>query len=366
MSECRATPERRAGYYSPRPGRQIVVGGVEIGGGSPVTVQSMTTTNTADIAGTAAQINRLARLGCDIVRVAVPDMAAADAIEGIKKLISIPLVADIHFNHKLAIRAVQAGADKIRINPGNIGSADNVRAVADVCAKKDIPIRVGVNSGSLSKDILSKYGGVTPEAMLESALENIRLLNRFDFNDICVSVKSSSVPLTVAAYQLLHWQTDYPLHLGVTETGFGKTGLVKSAIGIGALLVNGIGDTIRVSLTAPPELEIESALIIMRSLGLRKGYDLISCPTCDRCGIDLIPIAEEVERRLAALDMKITVAVMGCPVNGPGEASRADYGIAGGEGCGVIFRKGKIHKKVDMNNLVDELFIAIESGESKT
>jgi len=290
-------------------------------------------------------------------------MACADAISEIKTLINIPLVADIHFDYRLAVRAAQSGADKIRINPGNIGGEDNIRAVADICAKQRIPIRVGINSGSISKDILARHGGLTPEAMYDSALESIRLLNKFDFDDICVSVKASSVSLTIAAYQLLHSRLDYPLHLGVTEAGTENIGIVKSSIGIGSLLADGIGDTIRVSLTAPPQREVEAALMILRALGLYKDYELISCPTCGRCMIDLIPIACEVERRLAALKPGVTVAVMGCSVNGPGEASRADYGIAGGDGAGVIFKKGVIHKKVDTSRLVDELFIAIESGE---
>ena len=344
--------------------KHIIVGNTKIGGGAAVTVQSMTTVKTSDVPGTVAQINRLAELGCDIVRVAVPDMAAADAIGEIKNRISIPLVADIHFDYKLAVRAAEAGADKIRINPGNIGCDENVRAVADICGKKGIPIRVGVNGGSISKEILAKHGGLTPDSMYDSALENIRLLNKFDFDDICVSVKTSSVTLTIAAYKLLYERMDYPLHLGVTEAGTERMGTVKSSIGIGALLAEGIGDTIRVSLTAPPEREVEAALMILRALGLRKDYELISCPTCGRCGIDLIPIAMEVERRLAALNLNITVAVMGCSVNGPGEASRADYGITGGNGVGIIFKKGIIYKKVTMNSLIDELFIAIESGEN--
>ena len=343
--------------------KQIKAGNVLIGGGAPVSVQSMTGTKTSDIRETAAQINRLSELGCDIARVAVPDMAAADAIGGIKKLINVPLVADIHFDHRLAVRAAEAGADKLRINPGNIGSADNVRAVAEICAKKSIPIRVGVNGGSLSKAILEKFGGVTPEAMYESALENVRLLNRFDFDDICISVKTSSVPMTIAAYRILGERTDYPLHLGVTEAGTEYAGLVKSSIGVGTLLAEGIGDTIRVSLTAPPENEVKAGLTILKALGLRKGYDLISCPTCGRCGIDLIPIAGEVERRLAVLGRDITVAVMGCVVNGPQEASRADYGISGGIGEGVLFKKGKIVGKAAMDNLIDELFALIENDE---
>jgi len=351
--------------------KQINVGGVKAGGGAPLTVQSMTNTMTSDVRETAEQINRLAELGCDIVRVAVPDITSADAIGEIKKRIDIPLVADIHFDHKLALRAAEAGADKIRINPGNIGGAENVRAVADICAKKDLPIRIGVNGGSLSGDLLAKHGGVTAEAICESALEHIRLLNRFDFDSICLSAKTSSVSLTVAAYRLLNERTDYPLHLGVTEAGTERGGIIKSSVGIGSLLIDGIGDTIRVSLTAPPEREVVAAIAILKSMGLRPGYDLISCPTCGRCRIDLIQIANEVEHRLAAIEAgsrfsaspALSVAVMGCAVNGPGEASRADYGIAGGDGEGILFMKGKIYKKVPMDRLVDELFILVESGE---
>jgi (E)-4-hydroxy-3-methylbut-2-enyl-diphosphate synthase len=339
--------------------KQIIVGGVRIGAGAPVSIQSMTNTKTSDVAATSAQINRLAGLGCDVVRVAVPDMASADAT----------LVADVHFDHRLALRAAEAGADKIRINPGNIGGADNVRAVADICAKKGIPIRIGVNGGSIRKNIIERHGGVTPEAMYESAIEHIWLLNRFDFDDICISVKASSVPLTVASYRLLNERTGYPLHLGVTEAGTEYSGIIKSSIGIGALLLEGIGDTIRVSLTAPPEREVTAALAILRSLGLRPGYELISCPTCGRCGIDVISIAGEVERRLEAMQAEtkdgrnITIAVMGCEVNGPGEASRADYGIAGGDGEGVLFKKGTVQKKVPAEKLVDELFKTIREEE---
>jgi len=345
-----------------RDSKKLMVGGVGVGGGAPVTVQSMTNTKTADIAETTAQINRLEQSGCEIVRVAVPDFVSADAIGEIKKRINIPLVADIHFDYKLAVRAAEAGVDALRINPGNIGDADNVHAVSDAAAKKGIPIRIGVNSGSIDKGILAKHGGVTPEAMLESALGHIELLNRFDFDDICVSVKSPSVPLTIAANRLIAEKTDYPIHLGVTEAGTEYMGLVKSSAAFGALLADGIGDTIRVSLTAPPEREAEAGVAILRALGLRRGPELISCPTCGRCGIDLIPIANEVERRLMATGRDITVAVMGCAVNGPGEASRADYGIAGGIGEGVLFIKGAIHKKVPMARLVDELFTAIEEG----
>ena len=345
--------------------KNISVGGVKIGDGAPVTIQSMTNTKTSDITETAAQINRLAELGCDIIRVAVPDMASADAIGEIKKLINIPLVADIHFDYRLALRAAEAGADKLRINPGNIGSGDNTRAVAEICKKKGIPIRVGVNSGSISKTLVAKHGGVTAQAMADSAIEQIRQLNGFDFDDICVSVKASSVPLTIAAYRLLDEQMDYPLHLGVTEAGTEYSGLVKSSVGIGALLADGIGDTIRVSLTAPPEREVTAGLAILKALGLRNGFELISCPTCGRCGIDVISIAGEVERRLEALSYDITVAVMGCAVNGPGEASRADFGIAGGKGEGVIFKKGIVTGKVAMDRLVDELFLAIDSSMNK-
>ena len=345
---------------------QIKVGNVKIGGGVPITVQSMTTTLTSDIKSTVTQIKSLEAAGCDIVRIAVPDIDAANAIGEIKKHIMIPLVADIHFDHKLALRAAEAGADKLRINPGNIGGADNVRSVAQVCREKNIPIRVGVNGGSINKEIIAKHNGVTPEAMLESALGHVELLNRCDFNDICISVKASSVPLTIASYRLLSERVDYPLHLGVTEAGTEYMGLIKSSIGIGALLNDGIGDTIRVSLTAPPENEVRAGIGLLRALGLRRGYELISCPTCGRCRIDLISLAEDVENRLAQLDRDITVAVMGCPVNGPGEASRADYGIAGGDSAGVIFRKGKIIERASNAELADRLFQVINSEEENT
>ena len=341
--------------------KHIDVGDVKIGGGSFVSLQSMTNTKTANIAETVDQIKSLEECGCDIVRIAVPDMVSADAISEIKKQINIPLIADIHFDYKLAIRAAEAGADKLRINPGNIGDANCIRFVADICKKKDIPIRIGVNSGSMSAKIIERHGGITAEAMYESAMENITLLNAWDFDDICISVKASSVPLTIEAYRLLNERTDYPLHLGVTEAGTEYMGIVKSAIGIGSLLADGIGDTMRVSLTAPVENEIAAGLAILRSLGLRSGYELISCPTCGRCKIDLITLANEVERRLATMGTNITVAVMGCAVNGPGEASRADYGIAGGDAAGVIFSKGKVLKTAPMERLVEELFIAIEN-----
>ena len=341
--------------------RQIFVGGVPMGGGAPVTIQSMTNTRTDDVAATVAQIRRLAAAGCQIVRVAVPDLAAAKAVGAIKEQIDIPLVVDIHFDYKLALECVAAGCDKVRINPGNIGGEDRVRQVADACRQKGIPIRIGVNGGSLEKPILAKYGGVTPEALVESAFGHIRLLEKFDFTDICVSLKSSSVPVTMAAYRLMSEQSDYPLHLGVTETGTPRMGILKSAVGIGGLLALGIGDTMRVSLSADPVEEVYAARDILKAAGVRKdGPELVACPTCGRTRIDLIGLANEVEERLKSVDKPITVAVMGCVVNGPGEASAADVGIAGGVGEGLLFRKGEIVKKVPQESLVDELFALIE------
>ena len=341
--------------------RQIFVGGVPIGGGAPVTIQSMTNTRTDDVAATVAQIRRLAAAGCQIVRVAVPDLAAAKAVGAIKEQIDIPLVVDIHFDYKLALECVAAGCDKVRINPGNIGGEDRVRQVADACRQKGIPIRIGVNGGSLEKPILAKYGGVTPEALVESAFGHIRLLEKFDFTDICVSLKSSSVPVTMAAYRLMSEKSDYPLHLGVTETGTPRMGVLKSAVGIGGLLALGIGDTMRVSLSADPVEEVYAARDILKAAGVRKdGPELVACPTCGRTRIDLIGLANEVEERLKSVDKPITVAVMGCAVNGPGEASAADVGIAGGVGEGLLFRKGEIVKKVPQEALVDELFALIE------
>ena len=341
--------------------RQIFVGGVPIGGGAPVTIQSMTNTRTDDVAATVAQIRRLAAAGCQIVRVAVPDLAAAKAVGAIKEQIDIPLVVDIHFDYKLALECVAAGCDKVRINPGNIGGEDRVRQVADACRQKGIPIRIGVNGGSLEKPILAKYGGVTPEALVESAFGHIRLLEKFGFTDICVSLKSSSVPVTMAAYRLMSEESDYPLHLGVTETGTPRMGILKSAVGIGGLLALGIGDTMRVSLSADPVEEVYAARDILKAAGVRKdGPELVACPTCGRTRIDLIGLANEVEERLKSVDKPITVAVMGCAVNGPGEASAADVGIAGGVGEGLLFRKGEIVKKVPQEALVDELFALIE------
>ena len=341
--------------------RQIFVGGVPIGGGAPVTIQSMTNTRTDDVAATVVQIRRLAAAGCQIVRVAVPDLAAAKAVGAIKEQIDIPLVVDIHFDYKLALECVAAGCDKVRINPGNIGGEDRVRQVADACRQKGIPIRIGVNGGSLEKPILAKYGGVTPEALVESAFGHIRLLEKFDFTDICVSLKSSSVPVTMAAYRLMSEKSDYPLHLGVTETGTPRMGILKSAVGIGGLLVLGIGDTMRVSLSADPVEEVYAARDILKAAGVRKdGPELVACPTCGRTRIDLIGLANEVEERLKSVDKPITVAVMGCAVNGPGEASAADVGIAGGVGEGLLFREGESVEKVPQESLVDELFALIE------
>ncbi len=342
--------------------KQIMVGNVPVGGGAPVSIQSMCNTRTDDVASTVEQIRRLSAAGCQIIRVAVPDMDAARAVGAIKEQIDIPLVVDIHFDYKLALEAIAAGADKVRINPGNIGGEDRVKAVADACRAKNIPIRIGVNGGSLEKSLLAKYGGVCPEAMVESAFEHVRLLNKFDFDDICISLKSSSVPMTMKAYQLMRLKSDYPLHIGVTEAGTVRMGTLKSAVGIGGLLAMGIGDTMRVSLSADPVEEIYAAREILKAAGIRKeGAELVSCPTCGRTRIDLIGLADEVERRLKTVDKPITVAVMGCVVNGPGEASAADCGIAGGVGEGLLFKKGQIVKKVPQEQLVDELFALIET-----
>lgn len=342
--------------------KQIHVGSVAVGGGAPVSIQSMTNTRTDDVSATLAQIRALTTAGCQIVRVAVPDLAAARAVGEIKEHSPLPVVVDIHFDYKLALEAIAAGADKVRINPGNIGSPDRVKAVADACRQRGIPIRIGVNGGSLEKEILAKYGRVCPEAMVESAFGHIRLLNRYDFDDICVSLKSSSVPITMKAYQLMAQQSDYPLHIGVTEAGTVRMGTLKSAVGIGGLLALGIGDTMRVSLSADPVQEIVAARDILKAAGIRRdGAELVSCPTCGRTRIDLISLAGQVEERLKAVDKPITVAVMGCVVNGPGEASAADCGIAGGVDEGLLFKKGQIIKKVPQDRLVDELFALIDT-----
>ena len=342
--------------------RQIKVGGIAIGGGAPVSIQSMTNTPTHDVEATLKQIRELATAGCEIVRVAVPDERAARAIGALKAGSPVPLVADIHFDYRLALIAVEQGIDKIRINPGNIGGADRVEAVANACKERGIPIRIGVNGGSLEKELLAKYGGPTPEAMVESALGHIRLLERFGFEDICVSLKTSSVPTTMQAYQLMAQRCDYPLHLGVTEAGTPAMGVLKSAAGIGGLLALGIGDTLRVTLTADPVEEIKVARQLLKAIGLRKeGPELISCPTCGRTQIDLIPMAQQVEMLLESVNKPITVAVMGCVVNGPGEARHADVGIAGGCGEGVLFKHGQIVAKVPEDQLVPELMKLIET-----
>ncbi|WP_209343582.1 flavodoxin-dependent (E)-4-hydroxy-3-methylbut-2-enyl-diphosphate synthase [Flavonifractor sp. AGMB03687] len=341
--------------------RQILVGGVPVGGGAPVTIQSMTNTRTDDVQATVDQIRRLEEAGCQIIRVAVPDMAAAKAVGAIKAGIHIPLVVDIHFDYKLALACVEEGCDAVRINPGNIGGEDRVKAVAEACKARKLPIRIGVNGGSLEKPLLAKYGGVTPEALVESAFGHIALLEQYDFHDICVSLKSSSVVTTMAAYRLMSEKSDYPLHLGVTETGTTRMGTIKSAIGIGGLLALGIGDTLRVSLSADPVEEVYAAKDILKALGMAANEpNLVSCPTCGRTRIDLIGLANQVEERLKNVHKPITVAVMGCVVNGPGEASAADVGIAGGQGEGLLFRRGEIVKKVPQEQLVDELFHLID------
>ncbi len=341
--------------------RRITVRGIPVGGGAPVTIQSMCNTRTDDVRATVRQIAELTVAGCEIIRVAVPDMAAAQAISEIKKNISIPLVVDIHFDYRLALECVSQGCDAVRINPGNIGSPERVAMVANACKEKSLPIRIGVNGGSLEKSLLEKYGGVTPEALVESAFGHIKLLEDCGFTDICISLKSSSVPVTMEAYRLMSERSDYPLHIGVTETGTPKMGILKSAVGIGGLLALGIGDTIRVSLSADPVEEVYAAKDILKAAGIRRdGPELISCPTCGRTQINLIALANEVEERLKTVDKPITVAVMGCVVNGPGEARAADVGIAGGIGEGLLFKKGEIVKKVPQERLVDELFWLIE------
>ena len=342
--------------------RKIYVGGVAIGGDAPVSIQSMLNTKTTDVEGSLSQIRALAAAGCQIVRLAVPDMEAAKGFADIASASPLPLVADIHFDYRLAIAAAEGGAAKIRINPGNIGGADRVKAVVEVCREKHIPIRIGVNGGSLEKELLEKYGHPTAEALVESAMGHIRLLEDQDFHDICISMKSSSVPVTMAAYRLMDQKTDYPLHLGVTETGTAHMGLIKSAMGIGGLLCLGIGNTLRVSLTADPVEEVIAARDILKAAGLRKdGPELIACPTCGRTQIDLIGLAEEVERRLRNCRKPITVAVMGCIVNGPGEAREADVGIAGGKDCGVLFAKGKKLKTLPYEELANALMDYIET-----
>ncbi len=329
--------------------RQITVGDVKIGGGAPVSIQSMLNTATTDVEGSLSQLRALKTAGCEIARLAVLDMEAAEGFKKIAEKSPLPLVADIHFDYRLAIAAAEGGAAKIRINPGNIGSEDRVKAVVDCCKAHRIPIRIGVNGGSLDKKLLEKYGHPTPEALVESAFSHIALLEKYGFYDTCVSMKSSSVPLMMQAYRLMAEQSDYPLHIGVTETGTEYMGTIKSAMGIGGLLCLGIGDTLRVSLTADPVREIVAAKAILKAAGLRKqGVNLISCPTCGRTKIDLIGLANQVEQALRDCEKELTVAVMGCVVNGPGEAREADIGIAGGEDCGVIFIKGEMGRSSPM------------------
>ncbi|MBQ7629535.1 MAG: flavodoxin-dependent (E)-4-hydroxy-3-methylbut-2-enyl-diphosphate synthase [Selenomonadaceae bacterium] len=342
--------------------RQIQVGKIKIGGGAPVSVQSMTNTKTSDTKSTVEQILQLQAAGCDIVRVAVPNMDAAKNLREIISAVEVPIIADIHFDYKLALEAINQGVAALRLNPGNIGGAAHVREVVAAAKEKKIPIRIGVNAGSLSRKILQKFGGVTAEGLVESALEHVKILEDENFFDIKISLKAHDVPLTLAAYRLISEKVDYPLHVGITEAGTINGGVIKSAVGIGALLAEGIGDTIRVSLTGDPVVEVKVANEILKSLGLKNfGATLISCPTCGRTRINLEKIAAQVEEKLSAVNKKITVAVMGCVVNGPGEARNADVGIAGADGEGIIFRKGEIIRKVPESELVDELFKEIEN-----
>ena len=342
--------------------KQILVGGVPIGGGAPVSIQSMLNTKTTDVDSSLRQLRELADAGGQIARLAVPDMDAARGFAEIASASPLPLVADIHFDYRLAIAAAEGGAAKIRINPGNIGGEERVRAVVDVCKEKKIPIRIGVNGGSLDKRLLEKYGHPTPEALVESAFSHIELLEKYGFYDICVSMKSSSVPLMMKAYSLFHAQSDYPLHLGVTETGTEYMGTIKSAMGIGGLLCMGIGDTIRVSLTADPVREVYAAKAILKAAGIRRdGVNIVACPTCGRTRIDLIGLAGRVEEALRGCEKPITVAVMGCIVNGPGEAREADIGIAGGEDCGVLFVKGELKERLPYDELLPALLRYVEA-----
>ncbi|MBC8584296.1 flavodoxin-dependent (E)-4-hydroxy-3-methylbut-2-enyl-diphosphate synthase [Youxingia wuxianensis] len=340
---------------------EVAIGKVNIGGGNPVAIQSMLGISAEDLEGNISQAKALQQAGCEILRVAVPDLNAVKLIPAIKNEVSIPLVADIHFDYKIALECAAAGADKIRINPGNIGEKDKIRQVARICQRKGIPIRIGVNSGSVEKNILQKYGAPTPEALVESGIYHVRLLEEFDFDKIVLSIKSSHVPTMIKAYRLADQELPYPLHLGVTEAGTARMGLIKSAIGIGSLLADGIGDTIRVSLTDSPLEEIKAAKDILKSLGLRReGIEIISCPTCGRTKIDLISLAKQVEDRLENCSKPLRVAVMGCAVNGPGEAREADIGIAGGDGCALLFEKGEIVGKYREEEIIDVLIKRIE------
>lgn len=336
--------------------KKVKVRNIEVGGDAPVSVQSMCNTKTWDVDATVNQIRQFRAAGCDIVRIAIPDEKSALAVEKIRENTDMPLVADIHFDYKLALMVAERGIDKIRINPGNIGGEDHVKAVADACKKRNIPIRIGVNAGSLEKRLIEKYGHPCPEAMVESARTHIEMLERYDFDDICLSLKTSSVPLTVETYRLAADTFKYPLHLGVTETGTEYNGTIQSAVGIGTLLNEGIGNTIRVSLTADPVKEVKAGIAILKAAGIRKGgVKFVSCPTCGRTEIDLIGLATEVEKRVCQMDKDITVAVMGCVVNGPGEAKEADFGIAGGVDKGLIFKKGEVVGTYPYDQLLDEL-----------
>ena len=344
-----------------RNSRKVKVGNIYIGGGSPVTVQSMLNVPASDIEGSVRQALELEKNGCQIIRAAVPNIEAVKLIAALKEKLTVPVVADIHFDYRLALGAVEAGVDKIRINPGNIGSDDRVKAVADACKAKNIPIRIGVNSGSVEKEILAKYGAPTAEALAESAMYHCSLLEKYDFNDIVISIKSSNVRTMTEAYRIVADKCDYPLHLGVTEAGTYNMALIKSSVGIGSLLLDGIGDTIRVSMTDSPVKEVEAGYDILKAIGLGKpGPEIVSCPTCGRTKIDLIALAKEVENRLRSCDKPIKVAVMGCAVNGPGEAREADIGIAGGDGCALLFKKGEILCKVPENEAVDRLIELID------
>ena len=341
--------------------RMVSAGNLKIGGGADISVQSMLSVPVHDIEGNVSQALRLQNAGCDIVRVTVPDKEALKTVEALKKNIKIPLVADIHFDYRLALDSVAAGVDKVRINPGNIGDDSKVKLVADACRKAGVPIRIGVNSGSLEKNILKKYGGVTPEALVESGLYHISLLEKYDFNDIVLSLKSSDTKMMYKAYELAAEKCPYPLHLGVTEAGTESMGVIKSAAGIGGLLLRGIGDTIRISLTDDPVKEVEAGIKLLKAIDLRRGgIRFVSCPTCGRTKIDLIGIAKEAEKRLANVNKDITVAIMGCVVNGPGEAGNADIGIAGGDGCGVLFKRGEIISRLNENELLNALCEEIE------
>ena len=334
----------------------VKIGDRVIGGGNPILIQSMTNTKTEDVAATVAQIQALTAAGCDIIRCAVPTMVAAEAVTEIKKQVSIPVVADIHFDYRLALAAIEHGADKIRINPGNIGSTERVRAVVDAAKERGIPIRVGVNSGSLEKDLVEKYHGVTAEGIVESALDKVHLIEDMGYDNLVISIKSSDVMMCVKAHELIATQTDHPLHVGITESGTIISGNIKSSIGLGLILHQGIGDTIRVSLTGDPLEEIKSAKLILRTLGLRKGgVEVVSCPTCGRTRIDLIGLANQVENMVADIPLDIKVAVMGCVVNGPGEAKEADIGIAGGIGEGLLIKNGEVYKKVPEGELLEAL-----------